>query len=132
MRKLMEAEILRFWDRHPELRLVGMVSRPQVGPVYFFEAADGVRLHVSIDFGRWKYLGFRKAHPPLSKPEPTSEEEMAGYLDFFGEARWFKTPSRAGNTIHFCELGCPRLGQVGLDSQSAAYDRLKHQRGVSR
>ncbi len=117
VRKLMEAEILRFWDRHPELRLFGMVSRPQVGPTYFFEAADRVRLYISIDFGRRKHLSFRKAHPPLFRPEPTSEEEMASYLDFFGEARWFKTPSPPGESIHFCEVGCPRLGQGGLDSQ---------------
>jgi hypothetical protein len=112
LRELMEAEILKFWDRHPELRLFGMVRRPQGGPVYFFKTTDGVSLDVSIDFGLWKHLRFHKTHP-----YPPSDGEMASYLDFFGGAKWLRNSNAPGDTIYFCEAGCPQLRQVGLDSQ---------------
>ncbi len=85
--------------------MFGMVSRPKVGPTYFFEAADGVRLYISIDFGWWKHLSFRKAHPPLFRPEPTSEGKWQATLIFSVKQGGLRLRLRQGKLFTFVRLG---------------------------
>lgn len=98
----MERDVADFHQRHPELCLLGTVGTPRITTVYNFIAPDGVRLGVSIDFGRWKHMSFSK------RGGQASEEEIKRYLDFFSDTPWLKTLSPLGTGIvHFYEVGYP-------------------------
>ena len=107
----MRTEISAFWNRHPELELLGVVPGEPVTTVYNFMAPDGVRVNVSIDFGRWRHMSFSKRQPPSFLPasmRDVTDEEIGRYLDFFGEAAWFRKRSPIGTGIlHLYEAGYP-------------------------
>jgi hypothetical protein len=60
-------------------------------------------------------MSFSKRQPPLFKPTTqvkASDEEIARYLDFFGDADVVRKPSPFGAGIcHFYEVGHPDTGK---------------------
>lgn len=108
----MEPEIVSFQKRHPELILLA-VTHGSTTTVYNFMAPDGLRVNVSLDFGRWKHMSFSKRQPPLFLADTmghASEREMSRYLDFFDMQGYERRESPLGCAIcHFYQAGHPDI-----------------------
>lgn len=106
----MPVEIRKFWSKHTELLLVGIVWHPETCAVYNFMAPDGVRVNTSVDYGSYKHISFSKRQPPFFRPDSkgsASDVEMERYLDFLEGVKVRKASPIGTAMVHFYDIGHP-------------------------